>query len=181
MRRFTLLPFVGGTSAIMVLIFLQAGQLTLTGGGSTDTLDPFVLSFFGIISGLLSERAYEKVSQIGSNIFSVEDRQQRWGIGLAEHLKAVGLDVGDLAMHLHTGVDEAESIVHGQAPASLDQQRVIGALLRRSHREIFTDIPPQEKPAAGRRPPVSRGGSNADSPPPRKVGESVASLAAAKS
>lgn len=85
-RRFLLLPFVGGMSAFIVLIFLKAGQLTLTAGETTDELSPFVLSFVGIISGLLSERAYGRISEVGQGFFRVDARQDRWGIRLDEAL-----------------------------------------------------------------------------------------------
>lgn len=150
-RRFLLLPFVGGMSAFIVLIFLKAGQLTLTAGETTDELSPFVLSFVGIISGLLSERAYGRISEVGQNFFRVDARQDRWGIRLDEALAAAGVSVEEVARHLDLDEVDAAELVEGKAAADPVQQQLIAALVRSEPRVLFTDIPPAAVP---RSPPV---------------------------
>lgn len=77
LRRFMILPAVGAMSAFIVLILTKAGQITLTAGTSVDALNPFFLSFLGIMSGLLSERAYGRMSEIGTSFFSVQEGTPR--------------------------------------------------------------------------------------------------------
>ena len=154
-RRFLLLPFVGGMSAFIVLIFLKAGQLTLTAGETTDELSPFVLSFVGIISGLLSERAYGRISEVGQNFFRVDARQDRWGIRLDEALAAAGVSVEEVARHLDLDDLDAAELVEGKAAADPVQQQLIAALVRSEPRVLFTDIPPAAVPRNQPAPAVS--------------------------
>jgi transcriptional regulator with XRE-family HTH domain len=141
-RRFLILPFIGSMSAFIILIFISAGQLTLTAGDAQDSLNPFVLSFVGIISGLLSERAYTRISEVGSTFFAVDDGQPRWGYRLREALEAAGVSIPELARHLGTTEEEAGRIVSESTTATLTQQRLIAACVRRNVRELFTDVPP---------------------------------------
>jgi hypothetical protein len=141
-RRFLILPFIGSMSAFIILIFISAGQLTLTAGDAQDSLNPFVLSFVGIISGLLSERAYTRISEVGSSFFAVDDGQPRWGFRLREALESVGVSIPELAKHLGTTEEEAGRIVSESTTATLTQQRLIAACVRRNVRELFTDVPP---------------------------------------
>lgn len=141
-RRFLILPFIGSMSAFIILIFISAGQLTLTAGDAQDSLNPFVLSFVGIISGLLSERAYTRISEVGSSFFAVDDGQPRWGYRLREALESVGVSIPELARHLGTTEEEAGRIVSESTTATLTQQRLIAACVRRNVRELFTDVPP---------------------------------------
>ncbi|MDK3071506.1 hypothetical protein QO034_00155 [Sedimentitalea sp. JM2-8] len=143
LRRMLLLPFVGGMSAFVILVFLKAGQLTLTAGESNDPLSPFVLSFVGIVSGLLSERAYARMSEVGSNFFAVNEDVPRWGIRLESVLAAQDMQYQDVARYLQTDAVKAKDIIDGNAPATLAEQRLIAACLRADPREIFTDQPPR--------------------------------------
>jgi hypothetical protein len=141
-RRFLILPFIGSMSAVVIYVFLSAGQLTLTSGEPQDSLNPFVLSFIGIISGLLSERAYNRIADVGGNFFKIDDGQPRWGLNLSQALDAAGVTTAELALHLDTTEEEAARIVDEATTATLVQQRLIAACLRRNPREIFTDQPP---------------------------------------
>ncbi len=157
LRRMMLLPFVGCMSAFIILVFLKAGQLTLTSGESNDPLSPFVLSFVGIVSGLLSERAYARMSEVGSNFFAVNEDVPRWGIQLEQAMAQAGLNHGEVAQYLQTDEVKAKDIIDGRASATLGQQYLIAACLRADRREIFTDLPPQAAQADP--PPPGQGGS----------------------
>ncbi len=156
LRRFMILPAVGAMSAFIVLILTKAGQITLTAGTSVDALNPFFLSFLGIMSGLLSERAYGRMSEIGTSFFSVQEGTPRWGLKLGPALHEAGVSLPDLARYLQISEEEAEAIVIGRAKATEVQQRIVAASLRRSMREIFSDQPPD--------PPAVKAGS-LDVPP----------------
>jgi hypothetical protein len=160
LRRFFVLPFIGSMSAIIVLVFISAGKLTLTAGASQDALNPFVLSFVGIISGLLSERAYTRISTVGSNFFNVDDDNPRWATArLREAMDASDLSVAELARHLGTTEEEAGRIANESTTATLTQQRLIAATVRRAVRDIFTDLPPDAP------------GSTSDAPAQRPRGD----------
>jgi hypothetical protein len=160
LRRFFVLPFIGSMSAIIVLVFISAGKLTLTAGASQDALNPFVLSFVGIISGLLSERAYTRISTVGSNFFNVDDDHPRWATArLREAMDASDLSVAELARHLGTTEEEAGRIANESTTATLTQQRLIAATVRRAVRDIFTDLPPDAP------------GSTSDAPAQRPRGD----------
>jgi hypothetical protein len=71
-------PLEGMAAAIIIYIFFRAGQLTLTGGGGSadnkiDDLNPYVLSFLAIASGLLSERAYNRIVGGATNMLGGRD------------------------------------------------------------------------------------------------------------
>jgi len=158
-RRFIILPFVGAMSAFIIFVFVRAGQLTLSSGGTSQQLNPFVLSFVGIISGLLSERAYARMAQVGSNFFRTDDDISRFGIALRTAVEQAGLSQEELARYLKLSDDDTASIIDGKAPADPLQQRLIAASLRRNIRELFTDLAPEVATPSPRdqRPPPGEG------------------------
>jgi hypothetical protein len=156
-RRFLILPFVGAMSAFIIFVFIKAGQLTLTAGNASEPLNPFVLSFVGIISGLLSERAYSRMAEVGGNFFKVDEDKPRYGIELRTALELSGLGEHELAGYLKLSEEETAAIVDGRAAASPLQQQLVAAGLRRSIREIFTDLPPDSAaPPPAAPPPAAR-------------------------
>jgi transcriptional regulator with XRE-family HTH domain len=141
-RRFMTLPVIGAVSAFVVFIFVRAGQLTLTTGEAEDSLNPFVLAFIGVISGMLSERAYNRITEVGTSFFNVDDGQPRWGCRLRDTMRAAGVSEAELARYLTVTEEEAGRIVNETTTATFEQQRLIAACLRRTVRELFTDVPP---------------------------------------
>lgn len=141
-RRFLILPLIGAVSAFIVFMFVRAGQLTLTTGDAEDSLNPFVLSFIGVISGMLSERAYNRITEVGTSFFDVDDGQPRWGCRLRDAIRAAGVSEAELARYLAVTEEEAGRIVNETTTATFEQQRLIAACLRRTVRELFTDVPP---------------------------------------
>jgi hypothetical protein len=142
-RRFIVLPLVGSMSALVVLVFLKAGQVTITSGPPTDALSPFFVSFVGIISGLVSERAYGWIAHIGGNFFSFDEGGARWGVRLKEAMAEAKVGTDDLASYIGVTPEGAASLVDQDTAATLEQQKLISVLLRKKAREIFTDLPPE--------------------------------------
>ena len=130
-------------SAFIIFIFLNAGQLTLTADGTAAKLNPFVLSFVGIISGLLSERAYARISDVGSNFFKVDTGVSRWGARLRDAMTENGVTSADLARHLQTSEEEINRIADESIAATFEQQRLIAACLRMPIRDVFSDTAPE--------------------------------------
>jgi hypothetical protein len=143
LRRFIILPFVGGMSAFIIFVFIKAGQLTVSAGSAPEPLNPFFLSFVGVISGLLSERAYARMAQVGSHFFRTDEENLRYGIRLREALDAAGVGQQELATYLQLSDEDTDKIIDGKAAAGTDQQQLIAACLRRDIRELFTDLPPK--------------------------------------
>jgi hypothetical protein len=87
LRWYILRPFIGALSAVVLFIFFKAGQMTISADGGEGSLDPFFLSFVGITAGLLSDRAYAQMEQVGGQFLeSRSDEPERWGVGLASRL-----------------------------------------------------------------------------------------------
>jgi hypothetical protein len=143
MRRTLFLPLVGSVSAFIIFVFFKAGQLTISSDSGTSSLSPFFLSFVGIISGLLSERAYARMESVGTKFFTVDDDHLRWGIRLREALDESGMSISQLAGYLGVEESTARGLVDETAPATQSQQALIAASLRKEIREIFTDEAPR--------------------------------------
>ncbi|MEH6453633.1 MAG: hypothetical protein V7782_11405 [Psychromonas sp.] len=141
-RRTLFLPLVGAVSAFIIFVFFKAGQLTITSGSGTSSLSPFFLSFVGIISGLLSERAYARMEAVGRKFFTDDSIQLRWGVGLKSALHSSDISLADLASFLDAEEGVVDGIVNETMPATLKQQQLIAACLRRNKRELFTDEAP---------------------------------------
>lgn len=66
-------PALGMITALAVFVAFKAGQLTLSGvspnSGAEADLNPFLVSFFAVIAGLLSEHAIDRLSVAGYNLF----------------------------------------------------------------------------------------------------------------
>ncbi len=151
-RRFLILPAVGALSAFIILIFAKAGQISLTSGDAADSLNPYFLSFLGIISGLLSERAYARIAHIGENFFAVDDDRPRWSVRVEEAMAEEGLNVAQIAEYLKIAPNAAADILSGRLQATPLQQLLIATALRRHQRDLFTDLPPLQRrgePASG--------------------------------
>lgn len=57
-------PFLGMILALSVYVMLKAGQFTFV-DDSDQNLSPFLVSFLGIISGMLAEEAYKRLTKAG--------------------------------------------------------------------------------------------------------------------
>ncbi|GBL05002.1 hypothetical protein [Glaciecola sp. KUL10] len=141
-RRTLFLPLVGSVSAFIIFVFFKAGQLTISSGGGSSSLSPFFLSFVGIISGLLSERAYARMESVGTKFFTVEGDNLRWGVRLRQAIEETGITVTMIANYLGLEEGKINNIIDEVTPATQEQQTLIAACLRRESRELFTDEPP---------------------------------------
>jgi hypothetical protein len=63
-------PALGFISAIAVFVLFKAGQLVIsTNTGASDTLNPFLIAFLGVISGLVARQAVGRIERAGSSFF----------------------------------------------------------------------------------------------------------------
>lgn len=66
-------PSLGMIVALSVYVMAKSGQSTFT-GNDTAYLSPFLISFLGIISGILAEKAYAKLAQTGRSVLNTSEQ-----------------------------------------------------------------------------------------------------------
>jgi hypothetical protein len=141
---------VGAITALVIFIVAKAGVPVIadaTKFGGEAPINPYLVSFLAIISGLLSENAIASVQAQGARFFGAgTDGPDRWARSdLGTELQAQNLSLTTLAVYL----DETEKVVlaqlKGDEKIASAQQKVIAIYLRRDPRDIYTDIPPPSK------------------------------------
>jgi hypothetical protein len=76
-------PFLGMIIALAIYVMVKSGQSTFFDSVEGD-LSPFLISFLGIISGMLSEQAYKRIASTGNQMLNgagnstqEKDKEQR--------------------------------------------------------------------------------------------------------
>lgn len=64
-------PFLGMILALSMYVMLKSGQSTFS-DSSDQNLSPFLISFLGIVSGMLAEQAYKRLSITGGSVLNGE-------------------------------------------------------------------------------------------------------------
>lgn len=64
-------PFLGMILALSMYVMLKSGQSTFS-DSSEQNLSPFLISFLGIVSGMLAEQAYKRLSITGGSVLNGE-------------------------------------------------------------------------------------------------------------
>jgi hypothetical protein len=62
-------PFLGMIIALAMYVMVKSGQSILSNNGES-VLSPYMISFLGIISGMLSEQAYKKIASTGKQLLN---------------------------------------------------------------------------------------------------------------
>ena len=62
-------PFLGMIVALAMFVMVKSGQSTF-GDTSSEMLSPFMISFLGIISGMLAEQAYQRLVITGTSVIN---------------------------------------------------------------------------------------------------------------
>lgn len=150
---YVLRPFLGIMLAVATFILFKSGQVVLTvtpgaNGSETDsTLNPFVVSFVAVISGLLSEHAYRRISDAGSQLLAAKDAGiSRWiRPSVAAAVPAKAESPGKVGLERFFPDVDKETIqdwLSGKRQVSAADQTVIAAWLDMPACEAFTDQPP---------------------------------------
>jgi hypothetical protein len=70
-------PFLGMVTAIAIFVLAKAGQISISDAslsqGISENLNPFLISFLAVLSGLFSEHAYERIQRAGWAVFRSRD------------------------------------------------------------------------------------------------------------
>ena len=143
-------PFLGMVTAVAVYVLAKAGQLTISDVSASqslsENLNPFFISFLGIISGLLSEQATERIRSAGGMIFQGAGGDaggpDRWAVGLEAEIKRQGKTAAELAPFVDVPEKTIEEWLAESKPVPAEGQQVIAAWLGVPVRKLFTDVSP---------------------------------------
>ncbi len=69
-------PFLGMILALSMYVMLKSGQSTFS-DSSEQNLSPFLISFLGIVSGMLAEQAYKRLSITGESVLNGDLRNNK--------------------------------------------------------------------------------------------------------
>jgi transcriptional regulator with XRE-family HTH domain len=138
---------VGAIAALVIFIVAKAGIPVIADASKLSgdaPINPYFISFLAIITGLLSERAIITVQNQGERFFSSGTSEPaRWArVDLEPDMQQQNLTAKTLADYLGIPEADVKKILRGQERADFAQQRTIAIYLRRSIRDLFTDIPP---------------------------------------
>ena len=142
-------PFLGMVTAIAIFVLAKSGQLVISDGGNpesgkmSETLNPFFISFLAIISGVLSEQAYEKIHNTGKSFFQTGiGENARWAVHLRKIMDAQHKTPAEAAKYLSQSIEVIQDWMDEQAPVPENAQKIIAAWLDKPGREIFSDQSP---------------------------------------
>lgn len=139
--------FYGGVMALVVYLVAKASVPILTDTsriGGQAPLNPYFISFVGIISGLASERAIQSLRGVGESIFPSGDAlavRPRYATPmLAEELDRQDLGNDALAEYLGLPAGATADAVAGRRAVTPSEQAIMAAFLRADARVIFSDL-----------------------------------------
>lgn len=142
-------PFLGMVTAIAIFVLAKSGQLVISDGGNpesgkmSETLNPFFISFLAIISGVLSEQAYEKIHNTGKSFFQTGiGENARWAVHLRKIMETQHKTPAEAAKYLSQSIEVIQDWMDEQAPVPENAQKIIAAWLDKPGREIFSDQSP---------------------------------------
>jgi hypothetical protein len=135
-------PFLGMVTALAMFVLTKSGLGIVSGENAANSLNPFVISFIAIISGLLSEQAYERIQSAGESFFKTEERKQRWSLSVCEEMEKQSKSGDDMRPFVKASPKIIEEWVEGTIPVPADAQKIISAWLGKPVRELFSDQPP---------------------------------------
>ncbi len=140
----------GGITALVIFIVTKAGIPIIADAsrlGGDAPINPYLISFLAIISGLLSEQAIASVQARGAQFFPANPTMDvpRWArTDLTQNASSDGKSIDQLAIYLNLKPKAVTDILKGLVPATIPQQNAIVTYLHGSARDIFTDIAPAE-------------------------------------
>ena len=148
-------PFLGAITALAIFILFKAGVMVVsTNVGSSEdaSLNPFFISFLGIISGLMANIALDTILKIGENWFrsSSTESKARWAVRLESVIEeqAKKYNNGDLnavKAELKDYADIPDETLSGwikqSEPVPFHFQKLLAIFFRKHEWELFTDVP----------------------------------------
>jgi hypothetical protein len=145
-------PLYGVLIALTVFIVLKAGVLVITDTNAVKEtgvpLNPFFVSFIGIISGLLSDQAIERIQELGQEwLKSSHLGRPRWATGVMNAIeqsseKGQEKKPEELNRFFPENHQLINQWISQKEPTPVFAQQIIAAWLNMEVRELFSDIPP---------------------------------------
>jgi hypothetical protein len=139
-------PFLGMVTAVAIFVLAKAGQISISDAslsqGISGNLNPFLISFLAVLSGLFSEHAYERIQRAGWAIFRSRDSSEskdRWAYRVQAEIDAQGKDPNELVMFLRVPPEAIADWLDEKQMVPEDAQDIIAAWLGRERRELFSD------------------------------------------
>lgn len=140
-------PALGFMVAIAVFTLFKAGQLVISSNissSSGDSLNPFLIAFIGVISGLVAKQAITSIEAAGTSFFAArEDRQPVYGRELlAKQMSALSpTDTAKLISLLGTDSNQLASWQSEKSPIPKRSAEILSAFLHTDTRDLFADEP----------------------------------------
>jgi hypothetical protein len=144
--------FYGGIMALVVYLVAKASVPIVTDTsrvGGQAPLNPYFISFVGIISGLASERAIRSLQGVGESVFASGgkvDLTPRYATPLLIKLLAEKLKdpkaLEMLATYLSMDTGETSDAAAGRRALMPQEQSIVAAFAGADLREGFSDLPP---------------------------------------
>ncbi len=139
-------PFLGMVTAVAIFVLAKAGQISISDAslsqGISENLNPFLISFLAVLSGLFSEHAYERIQRAGWAIFRSGDSSEskdRWAYRVQAEIDAQSKDKNDLVKFLRVPPEAINDWLDEKQMVPEDSQDIIAAWLGRERRELFSD------------------------------------------
>jgi len=142
---------LGAITALVMFIVAKAGVPVITDTsrlGGEAPINPYVVAFLAIISGLLSEQALANVQVQGMRFLGQGPAgPDRWARRDLTPELAAQPELSPASLAEILGVDEAtaDDMLKGKQKMDADEQKLVAVYLRADPRDLFTDIPPPGK------------------------------------
>lgn len=138
-------PFIGASVALALFILVKAGVLVasdLQNGRAVADLNPFFITFIGLVSGLMSEQVVERIRSLaGDWLGKTAIDQPRYANSQVDVLlTGAERKIEDLARLLGEPVDDVKQWVSGTTAVQSRQQALIAAWLDKPIGELFSDL-----------------------------------------
>jgi len=142
--------FLGALTALMMFVVVKAGVLVASDpryATQAGALNPFLLTFLGIIAGLMSEQVVERISQYGRDwLRDSRLGSTRFARGIQAEIEAQKKSVDDLAKFFEGKKELVAAWLSENEPIPPAAQSIIAAWLNKPERDLFSDLP--KAPAA---------------------------------
>jgi hypothetical protein len=163
-------PILGMITALVMFIFVKAGQLSIANPGASGSgqaeLNPYLVSFVAIASGYLCWQAIERIQKAGERFFQGSIENPRWAYGLQQAIEAHGRSLTKKHGEAEAKTDTENALARGitsvaqqvkvseeqlkrwgnqkdQVPQNMQSQ--LTQLLSINPPLLFTDIPPDQQ------------------------------------
>lgn len=145
---YTIRILVGALTALLLFIVIKAGVLLaidpLASGQKTADLNPFFVTFVGVVGGLISTQVVTKIISASDRWFHDASADKPRYV-LPEVVKELSVADKQNEFSILAGVspDVVNRWLHNGELVAAEQQRSVSLFLKKELRDLFSDIPPR--------------------------------------